>query len=170
MAIKGSTRFGITEPEPESQSPILEMEEKKHSCCFGKSRWCYFLGILIVIIILGGVIYYSGIIPTRFLPRFTGSYQAVFLTNGQVYFGKLYKENSRYPTLLDVYYLQVTQPPQPIQAGETPPTNINLVKLGGELHGPQDEMRISKSQILFIEDLKSDSRVLEAIKQLQAAK
>lgn len=91
------------------------------------------------------------------------------MTNGQVYFGKLYRENSQYPILKDIYYLQVTQPPQPLQEGQTPPANVNLVKLGAELHGPQDEMRINRDNILFIEDLKSDSRVLQAIEQFKAA-
>jgi hypothetical protein len=61
----------------------------------------------------------------------------------------------------------VTQPPQPITAGQTPPTNINIVKLGGELHGPTDEMRINRDTVLFIEDLKSDSKVVSAINQLK---
>src|SRR3989344_4528142 len=33
-------------------------------------------------------------------------YQAVFLTNGQVYFGKLSDVNSAYVSLQDIYYLQ----------------------------------------------------------------
>lgn len=93
------------------------------------------------------------------------TYQAVFLNNGQTYFGKLYDENGLWPTLRDVYYLQVTQSPQPIKAGETTSTNVALIKLGGELHGPTDEMRINRDQILFIEDLRSDSRVLQSILQ-----
>src|ERR1700743_2242299 len=37
----------------------------------------------------------------------TSEYQAVFLTNGQVYFGKLANLNNKYVTITDVYYLQV---------------------------------------------------------------
>ncbi|MBI4033923.1 MAG: hypothetical protein HY378_00025 [Candidatus Brennerbacteria bacterium] len=122
--------------------------------------------VLAVVVVLI-VIYYLNLMPVSVLAWFHSDYQAVFLTNGQVYFGKLYKERNRYPVLREVYYLQVTQPPQPLQEGQTPPQNINLVKLGGELHGPQDEMRISRDQILFIEDLKGDSRVLQAIAQLK---
>ena len=39
----------------------------------------------------------------------TPSYQAVFLANGQVYFGKLSEPNNQSVTLKDIYYLQVVQ-------------------------------------------------------------
>src|SRR5579884_2508774 len=36
-------------------------------------------------------------------------FQAIFLTNGQVYFGKLANLNNKYVTITDIYYLQVQQ-------------------------------------------------------------
>ena len=127
-------------------------------------------GAVVALILLVIVLDYFNLIPVNLLPRLEGNkYQAVFLTNGQVYFGKLYRENGGYPVLREVYYLQVTQPPQPLQAGAAPQTNINIIKLGGELHSPEDEMRINRQNILFIEDLKADSRVVQAIEQLKSA-
>lgn len=99
-------------------------------------------------------------------------YQSVFLTNGQVYFGKLSNLNDTYLTLKDIYYLQVTQPPlqgsqnQPPQQPQAQP-QLQLVKLGQELHGPVDEMKISRSQVLFIEDMKDSARVVQAIREYQ---
>ncbi|MEK7552853.1 MAG: hypothetical protein AAB505_01970 [Patescibacteria group bacterium] len=88
------------------------------------------------------------------------TYQAVFLDNNQVYFGKLANRNNEdYATLTDIFYLQVSQPLQPSQ----PSTTVNLVKLGVEMHGPADMMRINQEHILFIEDLKPDSQVIQAI-------
>ena len=92
-------------------------------------------------------------------------YQAVFLTNGQVYFGKLQNATGDYLELTDIYYLQVDSE---IQSGEeadaaATDSNVQLIKLGNELHGPQDEMQISAQQVLFWENLKPDSRVSEAI-------
>jgi len=127
------------------------------------------VGVIVVIVILWWALYALEVLPAGFTPFASVGYQAVFLTNGQVYFGHLYWQNHQYPVLRDVFYLQVTQPPQPIRAGETPPTNINLVKLGGELHGPTDEMLINRDTVLFIETLKSDSRVVSAIEQLKGA-
>lgn len=98
-------------------------------------------------------------------------YQAVFLTNGQVYFGKLSDINSSYSTLTDIYYLQVTQPPLQgsQQQGQQPQqqAQLSLVKLGNELHGPVDEMSINRDQILFYEDIKEDGRVMQAIREYQ---
>ena len=52
----------------------------------------------------------------------------------------------------------------------TAAAQISLIKLGNELHGPTDEMRITRSHILFIEDLKNDSAVVLAIKTFRGEK
>ena len=105
----------------------------------------------------------------------SGEYQAVFLSNGQVYFGKL-DLGGKWAKLTDIYYLQVTEPLQNASSGSqntntTPNTNnsnnnnIQLVKLGSELHGPQDVMYIETNNILFWENMKDDSKVLQSIRQ-----
>ncbi len=77
-------------------------------------------------------------------------------------------------TLKDIFYLQVIQPPLQgqQQPGQTAPAaqqpQISLVKLGNELHGPVDEMHMSRTQVLFYEDLKEDSQVVKAIKDYKA--
>lgn len=93
-------------------------------------------------------------------------YQAIFLTNGQVYFGKLAGSNSQYLALKDVYYLQQNDQEQIQQPESTEQqANLQLVKLGDELHGPEDAMYISKDQILFWENLKDDGQVVQGINQ-----
>lgn len=100
------------------------------------------------------------------LPPFPQKWQAVFLSNGQVYFGHLNPSFGKYVKLSNIYYLQVTQQLQP--PGQQPVPDIRLVKLGGELHGPEDTMYILRDQILFWEYLKADSRVVQGITQLRA--
>jgi len=96
----------------------------------------------------------------------TSGYQAVFLTNGQVYFGRLSGSTSQFPTLRDIYYLQVQN-----KGGEpVGPGDVSLVKLGNELHGPTDEMRINRDHIILTENLKSDSNVVSAIKKFEEKK
>lgn len=92
------------------------------------------------------------------------SYKAVFLTNGQVYFGKVALGSKQYTNLTNVFYLQVKQPLQG-ENNEAAPLKpeLNLVKLGTELHGPTDAMMINNDQILFLEDLKGDSQVVKGI-------
>lgn len=96
-------------------------------------------------------------------------YQAVFLTNGQVYFGKLEAVDSSYMRLTDVYYLRSQQSALDVTESEdveepaAAQADIQLIKLGDELHGPEDEMIISKDQMLFYENLKPNGRVSELI-------
>lgn len=136
-----------------------------------QKSWVLLVAVIVVVAIAGYIVF---MMPAASLGGGASSaaYQAVFLVNNQVYFGKVYSPSSQFMTLKDIYYLQVQQQIQPVQGAANPSTAINLVKLGGELHGPTDEMRINRDQILLIEDLRSDSNVVKAIenyKQQQAA-
>jgi hypothetical protein len=101
-------------------------------------------------------------------------YQAVFFTNGQVYFGKLKQVNSSYFKLTDVFYIQAQEAEAKEADSENPQqtstnsTDIRLIKLGSEVHGPDDEMIISKDQILFFENLKKDGKVSDSIVKYNA--
>lgn len=95
----------------------------------------------------------------------SGQYQAVFLTNGQVYFGKVSNVSGDYVKLSDIYYLQVQQSVQPEDKKKenNDQSQVSLAKLGSELHGPEDSMQISRQQVLFWENLKNDGKVVQAI-------
>ena len=85
------------------------------------------------------------------------AYQAVFLMNDQIYFGRLKNISSDYLILSDVYYVKINEE----GAGQ-------LVKVGaGEPHGPQDKMIINQDQVLFWENLKFDSQVVKTIQNMQ---
>ncbi len=92
--------------------------------------------------------------------------QAVFLNGGQVYFGKITNLNDRYMRVEDIYYLRVNQQVQPNQENgqqQQSANDISLVKLGCELHGPDDNMLINREQIIFWENLKDDGQVAKAV-------
>ncbi len=91
-------------------------------------------------------------------------YQAVFLTNGQVYYGKLHGDNGTYVRLSDVYYLKGES------SATASPTTQQLVKLGTEIHGPDAEMMIRNNQVLFFENLRADSSIVKAIEGTATAK
>jgi len=90
-----------------------------------------------------------------------GRYQAVFLNGGQAYFGKIKALNERYIDISDIYYISTNGQSDDKQA------NISLVKLGSELHCPQDRMVVNRDQVLFWENLNDDGKVVNAIKQWQ---
>ncbi len=120
---------------------------------------------LVVLLALGFI--FRGSLTSFFQktnPKLSG-YQAVFLANGQVYFGKISNKGGDYVVLKDIYYLQAGKQ---LQAGaDTSDSQLSLVKLGNELHAPDDVMNISRAQILFYEDLKTDGRVAQAIAEYQ---
>lgn len=105
----------------------------------------------------------------------SSKYQAVFFTNGQVYFGKLQPFNDGNMKLTDIYYLQssaadTTKDSKNPQETSTDQSNVQLIKLGDEIHGPEDMMILSKDQVLFYENLKTDGKVAQSIQKYKTAK
>lgn len=95
----------------------------------------------------------------------TKKYQAVFLNGGQVYFGNIKDLNSKFLKLDSIYYLRVNQQVQPDSNAAQNSNDVSLVKLGCELHGPQDSMVINREQVIFWENLKDDGQVVQAIQK-----
>jgi hypothetical protein len=85
-------------------------------------------------------------------------YQAVLLSNGSAYFGKLQGLGTPFPVLTEVYYVQSHQDPQTKQT-----TNI-LVRRGKEWHAP-DRMILNANMIVLVEPVNPSSRVAQLIGQ-----
>lgn len=118
---------------------------------FLESKFWKTIGIIFVILfVLNGLFIKIDVVKPN-----NDTYQAVFLTNGQVYFGKLTANRTQY-VLRDVFYIQAFDP-------RKTNTEIKLVKFGDELHGPEDEMVLERSQVGIWENLRLDSRVLQGI-------
>lgn len=133
-------------------------------------RALFVLGIVLLTAAMVGVVTYT--VTTKNSPSgssLTGvkkdQYQALFLTNGQVYFGKVTQADAQTIKISDIYYLQVQQPVQPKDEKTPEAAETQLLKLGDELHSPEDEMYIDRGQVLFWENLKDSGRVTQAIKE-----
>jgi hypothetical protein len=87
-------------------------------------------------------------------------YQAVFLANGQTYFGRYYDRVGAYAKIEDVYYLQQVSGNDADQ-----PPDTRLVRRGSELHAPSHRMLIPKSAIQFVEDLTEASPIAKFMAQ-----
>lgn len=96
-------------------------------------------------------------------------FQAVFLKGGQVYFGKITKITTTQITLENIYYLRTNGAANSSIADINNPggNDVSLVKLGEELHGPEDVMRIERINVDFWENLKDDGQVVKAIKEYE---
>ncbi len=134
-------------------------------------RLLIFLAIVLSLLVIAAVVLKVFLVHPTNRDIKSKQYQALFLTNGQVYFGKLTRLDSNYVELTDIYYLQ-TQPAQPGSGSNAAAQSqsLSLAKLGSELHSPEDAMYVSKDQVLFWENLKDDGKVVQAIKQDKAKK
>lgn len=121
----------------------------------------FLMFLILIVAIAAGAFYGTNMIKEKSGGKIR---QAIFLTNGQVYFGEISKTNSKWIELKDIYYLQVQQPLQQKDPKEQQQPQISLVKLGNELHGPVDKMKINRDHILFYEDMKDESKVNDAIR------
>ena len=92
-----------------------------------------------------------------------GTYQAVFLVNGQTYFGRYHDRLGPFAKLEAAYYVQQTPSADQQQAPEQ-----RIVRRGGELHAPRDRMLIPDEAILFVEDLREDSPIRRFIERNEA--
>ena len=135
---------------------------------FLKKTWLP--SIVHAVVIVGGILAIVVLVPRAYIILSSDTslgttidaetYQAVFLTNDQIYFGRLKNISNDYLILSDVYYVKVNEE----GAGQ-------LTKLGAsEPHGPRDEMIINRDHILFWENLKVDSPVVKTIQNIQLQK
>lgn len=160
------------EPQPRTHATISRKAPIQEVVKPSKKRFLIPGAILIVIIliVLGWTIWNT---KQNAVTGIDGSkYQAVFFTNGQVYFGKLSSSNNSYLKLTDIYYLQTQSTDDsknPQQTSTDATSNTQLIKLGDEIHGPEDQMTISKDQVLFYENLKADGKVAQSIQKYKDA-
>lgn len=88
----------------------------------------------------------------------TDGYWAVYLDSGQIFYGRKDKQNQNYVTMNNVFYYQPGV--RSVKA-----ENIRIIKVGTEIHQPQDYIYINKQHIERQEQLSDDSKVVEAIKK-----
>ncbi|MDO8592256.1 MAG: hypothetical protein Q7R92_00615 [bacterium] len=100
----------------------------------------------------------------------TADWYAVKLVNGEIFYGQVADIKADPVALANVYYNydQAKQNNAKDQSKSVEETgNIRLVKRGKETHGPDGSMDIVRAQVLFMEPLKADSKVLQAILQYE---
>lgn len=93
---------------------------------------------------------------TTTAPALNTPFQAVLLTTGQVYYGKISGLDTEYPVLRDVYYIQSGTDPNTKAV-----TNV-LIRRGKEWHGP-DYTVLNARHIAMIEPVAAGSKVAELI-------
>lgn len=121
--------------------------------------------------IVGGVVIIALLVWWFFLrnigiPSYvdTGKYQVACLQSGECYFGKITSVTSDTVQIKNVFYVQKATETETANSSSDKNNNkLQLIKLGNEVHGPEDMMIINRSQVLYIENLKADGQVTQTI-------
>lgn len=127
----------------------------------------FLITIIILAIIVGIVsliIYFKSKNNANLIDQNVSAYSAVFLTNGQVYFGKIGVTQNNYLILSDIYYFSPGND-QSQNKNNASGATLSLIKLGSEIHGPTNTMYINSASILFYENLRPDSKVVQSIEK-----
>ncbi len=125
------------------------------------SKMLWLFGIIVILALSAIYVFWGGVATKDAI------WQTVFLSNGQAYFGHLTQHGDVY-VLSNVFYLRTTNALQPTNP---PAQAFDIVKLGGELHGPENVMYVPKTAVLFWENMKPDSQVVQSIENfLKASK
>lgn len=90
------------------------------------------------------------------------TYQSIFLTNGSVFFGKVTNQSDTAIEIDDVYYLKASAIQQQDVAVDA--NNLALVKVTDDIHSPENRAEIRLDQVLFIQNLDQNSKVLQSIR------
>ena len=123
------------------------------------SKKIAFIFILVVVVLLGLVVWLIVTLmnlektPTVNAPS---EYSAVYLTTGDIYFGKLSMFPN--PRLTNVWFIQKS-----LDAQNQP--QFNLMPIASVSWGPTSEIFLNSKEIVFWTRLRNDSQVVKALTQ-----
>lgn len=121
-------------------------------------------GVVALLAVVIGVIWFVQEANRANLQRIdTSAYQVVYLTNGQAYFGKLQNVGGDYLVMTAPYTAQTVKDSTSTTADGT----TTLLRVKDQVYGPQDSIAIKSSQVAFWQNLRSDSKVSQAIQAKQ---
>jgi len=137
-----------------------------------------FFSIMNVVRIVGAVFFLCalsyGILRSMYID--SRRFQVVFLKNGEVFFGKMINTDEKSVLLNRVYYLKHEQGAMLAKGGSELILNrdslnnvhatsgkVQLVKQSTKSQGSSSGMKISKTDILFWENLREDSHIYRSI-------
>ncbi|HRJ06706.1 MAG TPA: hypothetical protein PK096_01900 [Candidatus Saccharibacteria bacterium] len=90
----------------------------------------------------------------------TDGYQVVYMATGQNFFGKLQNTSGEYLVLKSPYTAQ------DVEAGKEQ-AQTTLLKVSQQAYGPEDTLSLKSDQVLFWQNLRNDSKVVQAIRNQQ---
>ena len=117
--------------------------------------------IFLAIILIGVTVYWLFFNKEQEEPTGEIGWYTIKLVDGEIYYGQISDLSADPVVVNNVYYNYDQSKGEEKEVDET--SNIRLVKRGKETHGPDGTMNIVRSQVVYMELLQEDSKVLGAI-------
>lgn len=122
------------------------------------------IGVLAVFVVLVAAGVWAGLwlvsLSRPANPAGPSPYTAVYMTTGDVYFGKF--SSFPKPRMTDVWFLQRS-------AGQDNQPQYGIVPFGNAFWGPVNEVNLNANQILFWASLRNDSQVVKVLQNPSSA-
>lgn len=97
-------------------------------------------------------------VPQEAVSDKASPYWAVYLDTGQVFYGQKFKSDKTYVIMTKAFYYQPGV--RSAVAG-----NIRIIKVGTEIHQPEDKVYVNRAHIERQEQLSAESKVVKAIEK-----
>lgn len=110
-----------------------------------------------LVVVVGAALALAFLVPKG--ERVDGSgYQVLYVATGQVYFGKLQNTTGDYVVMDQAYTTQ-----DQVSSQDNTSAQTSIVKVSQQVYGPQDTISIKSDQVIFWQNLRADSKVVQAI-------
>ncbi len=124
-----------------------------------RSRRFFLTSFLFAILIIGGTWWILSCVSSRL------TWKAVFLDSNQVYFGRFIDiPFSSNITIHDVHYIKKDSDDANSTSTEEKP-DISVLSVFGDLHSPEDTMKINKSHILYYQKIRPESVLFRGLSE-----
>ena len=158
----------IVEPPLHKEEVIGKKRSRLKTLIFGFGVLVLFLAV--VFGSLGAVSYFKwpNFVYAKFFTEKTPRLWAVYLAAAAgapiTYYGEIAKWDKEYIVLKNPAYIDVQRP----QNGTSTEPTVTFRRLADEFYRPKPEVKIFKQNIIFLQELQSDSPIREAYKQVPA--
>ena len=175
MDFRQTTQTAGSRPNPANPAPAASEHKVEKTAKVTEPHGRHWMQMMQLIVLVGIAILLLGIAlvftrgndgnEAKYIEK--AKYQAVFLANGQVYFGKVSSLTGKYIYLNDVYYLTQNNA-DASAANAASSSSYSLTQLGKcQIHDPSGQMVINRDQVTFWENLQSNGKVVTSINQLK---
>ncbi len=158
--------------EKESWGGVLGVFEKPKQSKALDINFQYLFIVLIIVLLFSGSFYFmnktdvekSEVVQIKKIVN-NNPWYAVKLVDGDIIYGKITDINTDPLVVESVYYNYDQKKTENDQQKKKISENgdLRLVKRGNETHGPDGKLQIFRAQVVFMENLRADSKVLRVI-------